>query len=97
MKEMREGCTNCEGPHPSSECDDKPMGGLEKEASYAQGGYREGGYRVNYYGRSSGNWHDRQLRDKNRNSQPRDDKQTTEKNHEESYFARIYGLSKIIE
>ncbi|GJR98620.1 hypothetical protein Tco_0270794 [Tanacetum coccineum] len=56
MKEMRDGCNKCGGPHPSSNCDDKPMGGpKEEEANYASGGYRG-----NYYGRSSSNWRDRQ-------------------------------------
>ncbi|GJU87807.1 hypothetical protein Tco_1295353 [Tanacetum coccineum] len=55
-KEMRDRCNNGGGPHPSSECDDKPMGGpKDEEANYAYGGYRGGGYRGNYYGRSSGN------------------------------------------
>ncbi|GJT01590.1 hypothetical protein Tco_0822759, partial [Tanacetum coccineum] len=31
MKEMREGFNSCGGPHPSSECDDKPMGGPKEE------------------------------------------------------------------
>ncbi|GJU18785.1 reverse transcriptase domain-containing protein [Tanacetum coccineum] len=58
MKEMRDGCNKCGGPHPSSDCDDKPMGGpKEEEANYASGGYR-GGYRGNYYGRNYGNWRD---------------------------------------
>ncbi|GKA12372.1 hypothetical protein Tco_0691918 [Tanacetum coccineum] len=36
MKEMRDGCNKCGGPHPSSDCDDKPMGGpKEEEANYA--------------------------------------------------------------
>ncbi|GJX88753.1 reverse transcriptase domain-containing protein, partial [Tanacetum coccineum] len=72
MKEMRDGCNKCGGPHPSSDCDDKPMGGpKEEEANYASGGYR-GGYRGNYYGQNSGNWRDRQshYRDENRNSNP---------------------------
>ncbi|GKA23188.1 hypothetical protein Tco_0709150 [Tanacetum coccineum] len=44
MKEMRDGCKKCGGPHPSSYCDDKPMGGpKEEEANYAFEGYR-GGY-----------------------------------------------------
>ncbi|GJR92261.1 hypothetical protein Tco_0264435 [Tanacetum coccineum] len=74
MKEMRDGCNSCRGPHPSSECDEKPMGGpKDEEANYAYGGYRGGGYRGNYYGRSSRNWRDRQQRDKNRNSQPQED------------------------
>ncbi|GJR86942.1 reverse transcriptase domain-containing protein [Tanacetum coccineum] len=38
MKEMQEGCNNCGGPHPSSECNDKPMGGPnDEEANYAYG------------------------------------------------------------
>ncbi|GJU67427.1 hypothetical protein Tco_1253686 [Tanacetum coccineum] len=69
IKEMRDGCNSCGGPHPSSECDDKPMGGpKDEEANYAYGGYRGGGHRGNYYGRSSENWRDRQPRDENRNS-----------------------------
>ncbi|GJU23849.1 reverse transcriptase domain-containing protein [Tanacetum coccineum] len=67
MKEMRERCNKCEGPHPLSDCDDKPMGGpKEEEANYASRGYR-GGYRGNYYGRNSSNWHDHH---ENRNSTP---------------------------
>ncbi|GJR31623.1 hypothetical protein Tco_1107855 [Tanacetum coccineum] len=63
MKEMRDGCNKCGGPHPSSDCDDKPMGGpKEEEANYASGGYRG-----NYYGRNSSNWRDRH---ENRNSNP---------------------------
>ncbi|GKE30294.1 hypothetical protein Tco_1445678 [Tanacetum coccineum] len=73
MKEMRDGCNKCRGPHPSSECDEKQMGGPEEEANYVYGGYRGGGYRGNYYGRNSRNWHDRQPRDDNRHSQPRED------------------------
>ncbi|GJY16447.1 hypothetical protein Tco_0386869 [Tanacetum coccineum] len=62
------------GPHPLSECDDKPMGGSkDEEANYAYAGYRGGGYRGNYYSRSSGNWRDRQPRDENQNFQPRED------------------------
>ncbi|GJV79842.1 hypothetical protein Tco_1515712 [Tanacetum coccineum] len=69
MKEMRDKCNSCGGPHPSSEYDDKPMGGpKDEEANYAYGGYQGGGYRGNYYGRSSGNWRDRKLRDENQNS-----------------------------
>ncbi|GJX01783.1 hypothetical protein Tco_0185696 [Tanacetum coccineum] len=46
-------------PHPSSDCDDKPIGGpKEEEVNYALGGYR-GGYQGNYYGRNSSNWSDR--------------------------------------
>ncbi|GKB53089.1 hypothetical protein Tco_0903842, partial [Tanacetum coccineum] len=38
MKEMRDGCNKCGGPHPSLDCDDKPMGGPKKEeANYASG------------------------------------------------------------
>ncbi|GJV90537.1 hypothetical protein Tco_1538350 [Tanacetum coccineum] len=45
MKEMRDGCNSCGGPHPSSECDDKPIGGpKDEEVNYAYGGYRGGGY-----------------------------------------------------
>ncbi|GJV07975.1 hypothetical protein Tco_1345631 [Tanacetum coccineum] len=45
VKEMRDGCNKCGGPHPSSDCDDKPMGGpKEEEENYASGGYRG-----NYY------------------------------------------------
>nr|GEV06493.1 reverse transcriptase domain-containing protein [Tanacetum cinerariifolium] len=51
IKEMRDGCNNCGGPQPSSECDDKPMGGPEEEANYVYGGYRG-----NYYGRNFKNW-----------------------------------------
>ncbi|GJU23846.1 hypothetical protein Tco_1157188 [Tanacetum coccineum] len=59
MKEMRDGCNKCGGPHPSSDCDDKPMGGpKEEEVNYALKGYR-GGYQGNYYGRNSSNWRDR--------------------------------------
>ncbi|GKB37676.1 reverse transcriptase domain-containing protein [Tanacetum coccineum] len=59
MKEMRDGCKKCGGPHPLSDCDDKPMGGpKEEEANYAFGGYR-GGHQGNYYGRNSSNWRDR--------------------------------------
>nr|GEX74867.1 reverse transcriptase domain-containing protein [Tanacetum cinerariifolium] len=55
MKEMTDGCNKCGGPHPSSDCNDKPMGGpKEEEANYASEGYR-GGYQGNYYGRNSSN------------------------------------------
>nr|GFC74105.1 reverse transcriptase domain-containing protein [Tanacetum cinerariifolium] len=70
MKEMRDGCNKYRGHHPSSNCDDKPMGGLkEEEANYASRGYREG-YQGNYYGRNSGNGCDRQshYHDENQNS-----------------------------
>nr|GFA35069.1 reverse transcriptase domain-containing protein [Tanacetum cinerariifolium] len=56
MKEMRDGYNKCEGPHPSSDCDDKPMGGPTKE----EANYASGGYQGNYYGRNSSNWRDRQ-------------------------------------
>ncbi|GKD72593.1 hypothetical protein Tco_1330875 [Tanacetum coccineum] len=52
MKEMRDRCNSCGGPHPSSECDDKPIGGPKEE----EDNYAYGGYRGNYYGRNSGNW-----------------------------------------
>nr|GFB78053.1 reverse transcriptase domain-containing protein [Tanacetum cinerariifolium] len=74
IKEIQDGCNSSGCPHPSSECDVKPMGGpKDEEANYAYEGYRGGGYRGNYYGRSSGNWRDRQPRAKNQNSQPRED------------------------
>nr|GEX93683.1 reverse transcriptase domain-containing protein [Tanacetum cinerariifolium] len=56
MKEMRDGYNKCGGPHPSSDCDDKPMGGPTKE----EANYASGGYQGNYYGRNSSNWRDRQ-------------------------------------
>ncbi|GKB81404.1 reverse transcriptase domain-containing protein [Tanacetum coccineum] len=38
MKKMRDGCNSCEGPHTSSDCDDKPIGGPKnEEANYACG------------------------------------------------------------
>nr|GEZ60639.1 reverse transcriptase domain-containing protein [Tanacetum cinerariifolium] len=38
MKEMRDGCNIYEGHHPSSECDDMPMGGpKDEESNYAYG------------------------------------------------------------
>ncbi|GJR07308.1 hypothetical protein Tco_0530292 [Tanacetum coccineum] len=93
MKEMRYGCNSYGGPHPSSECDDKPMGGpKDEEANYAYGGYRGGGYQGNYYGRSSGTCRDRQPRDKNRNSQPQKDTPsvppTPKKKFDESDFEK---------
>nr|GEU37721.1 reverse transcriptase domain-containing protein [Tanacetum cinerariifolium] len=93
MKEMRDGCNSCGGPYPSSKCDDKPMGGpKDEEANYAYGGYRGGGYRGNYYSRSLGNWCDRQPRDKNQNSHPREDNPsippTPEKKFDESDFEK---------
>ncbi|GJT08143.1 reverse transcriptase domain-containing protein [Tanacetum coccineum] len=47
IKEMRDRCNKCGGPHPSSNCDDKFT--KEEEANYASRGY-QGGYRGNYYG-----------------------------------------------
>ncbi|GJY80373.1 hypothetical protein Tco_0493124 [Tanacetum coccineum] len=70
---MRDGCNSCGGPYPSSECDEKPMGGPKEEANYIHRGYREGGYRGNYYGRNSRNWRDHQSRDDNCHTQPHDD------------------------
>nr|GEY50709.1 reverse transcriptase domain-containing protein [Tanacetum cinerariifolium] len=50
IKEIRDGCKSCGDPHPSLECDDKPMGGpKDEEANYAYGSYRGGGYRGNCY------------------------------------------------
>ncbi|GJV38832.1 reverse transcriptase domain-containing protein [Tanacetum coccineum] len=50
MKEMRDGCNSCGCPHPSLECDNKPVGGpKDEEANYAYRGYQGGGYRGNYY------------------------------------------------
>ncbi|GKC96458.1 reverse transcriptase domain-containing protein [Tanacetum coccineum] len=82
-----------EGPHPSTECDDKLMGGpKDEEANYAYRGYRGGGYQGNYYGRSSENWHDSQPKDDNQNSQPREDNPfippTPEKKFDESDFEK---------
>ncbi|GKA19462.1 hypothetical protein Tco_0699377 [Tanacetum coccineum] len=60
---MRGGCNKYGGPHPSSDCDDKPIRGpKEEEANYASKGYRG-----NYYGQNSSNWRDRH---ENRNSNP---------------------------
>ncbi|GJS42964.1 hypothetical protein Tco_0568007 [Tanacetum coccineum] len=40
IKEMRDGCNSYGGPYPSSECDDKPIGGpKDEEANFAYGGY----------------------------------------------------------
>ncbi|GJX20261.1 hypothetical protein Tco_0222938, partial [Tanacetum coccineum] len=39
MKEMKDGYNKYGGPHPLSDCDDKPMGGpKEEEANYASEG-----------------------------------------------------------
>nr|GEW90089.1 reverse transcriptase domain-containing protein [Tanacetum cinerariifolium] len=65
---MRDGCDKCGGPHPSSDCDDKPIGGpKEEEENYASEGYRG-----NYYGRNFGNWCDHQsyYHDENQNLNP---------------------------
>ncbi|GJX10444.1 hypothetical protein Tco_0200303 [Tanacetum coccineum] len=85
MKEMRDGCNKCGGPHPSSDCDDKPIGGpKEEEANYAFGGYRG-----KYYGRNSSNWRDRQ---ENRNSTPSEENlpipRLPEKKPDESEFEK---------
>ncbi|GJU73126.1 hypothetical protein Tco_1264531 [Tanacetum coccineum] len=45
MKETRDGCNKCGGPHPSSDCDDKPIGGPKEE----EANYTSEGYRGNYY------------------------------------------------
>ncbi|GKC11289.1 hypothetical protein Tco_1008071 [Tanacetum coccineum] len=71
MKEMRDGYNKFGGPHPSSDCDDKPMGGpKEEEANSASGGYRG-----KFYSRNSGIWRDRQshYHDANRNSNPNEE------------------------
>ncbi|GKE90971.1 hypothetical protein Tco_1572066 [Tanacetum coccineum] len=90
MKEMRDGCNRCRGPHLSLDCDDKPLRGpKEEEENYASGGYQG-----NYYGRNSGIWRDRQshYRDENQNSNPIEQGQ---KNHQaaiqdlETKFGRI--------
>nr|GEW96093.1 reverse transcriptase domain-containing protein [Tanacetum cinerariifolium] len=52
MKEMRDGCNKYEGHHPSSDCDDKPMGRPEEEKA----NYAFKGYRGNCYGQNYGNW-----------------------------------------
>ncbi|GJV84115.1 hypothetical protein Tco_1524013 [Tanacetum coccineum] len=84
IKEMRDGCNSYGGPHPSSEGDDKPVGGpKEEEANYAYGGYQGGGYRGNYYGRSFRNWHNRQPREDNSSNPP-----IAEKKFDESDFEK---------
>nr|GEW74138.1 reverse transcriptase domain-containing protein [Tanacetum cinerariifolium] len=41
IKEIQYGCNSYRGPHPSLECDNKPMGGpKDEQANYAYGGYR---------------------------------------------------------
>ncbi|GKA07239.1 reverse transcriptase domain-containing protein [Tanacetum coccineum] len=63
MKEMRDGCNSCGGPHPSSECDDKPMGGpKDEEANYAYGGY-QGNYYVNLNAKTTVIYDDREDED----------------------------------
>ncbi|GKC98535.1 hypothetical protein Tco_1168810, partial [Tanacetum coccineum] len=89
MKEMRDGCNKCGGPHPLLDCDDKPIGGpKEEEANYASGGY-QGGYQGNYYGRNSSNWRDRH---ENRNSTPGEENlpipRLPEKRPDESEFKK---------
>ncbi|GJT94823.1 retrovirus-related pol polyprotein from transposon TNT 1-94 [Tanacetum coccineum] len=42
MKEMQDGCDKFEEPHPSSECDDKPMRGPKEEANYIYKGFKQG-------------------------------------------------------
>ncbi|GJX27333.1 reverse transcriptase domain-containing protein [Tanacetum coccineum] len=91
------GCNNCGVPHPSSECDDKPMGGPEDEVNYVHGGYLVGGYRENYYSKNSRNCHDRQPRDENRHLQLHDDKQTTDKKHKESDFEKTMREFMVIQ
>ncbi|GKD75388.1 reverse transcriptase domain-containing protein, partial [Tanacetum coccineum] len=94
MKEIRDGCKNCGGSHPSSDCDDKPIRGpKEEEENYASGGYR-GGYQGNYYGRNFGIWRDRQshYHDENQNSNPSKENsiilRLPEKKPEESEFKK---------
>ncbi|GKD85975.1 hypothetical protein Tco_1357129 [Tanacetum coccineum] len=77
MKEIQDGCRKFGGPHPSPECDNKPMRGPEEEANYTYRGYRGGGYPGKYYDRNSKNWNDRQPRDDHRYSPPREDDHST--------------------
>nr|GEX53106.1 reverse transcriptase domain-containing protein [Tanacetum cinerariifolium] len=95
MKEIRDGCNKYEGPHPSSDCDDKPMGRPKEEvANYASRGYR-GGYRGNYYGRNPSNWRNHQYyhRDENLNSNPGEENspilRLPKKRLDESEFKKI--------
>ncbi|GKE00735.1 hypothetical protein Tco_1388718 [Tanacetum coccineum] len=87
MKEMRDGCGKCGGPHPSLECNDKPIGGPEEEANYAYGGYRGGGYRGNYCGRNSGNWYDCQPQENHHYSTPHEDDRSTPSTPEKKFKA----------
>ncbi|GKE14147.1 hypothetical protein Tco_1421724 [Tanacetum coccineum] len=85
MKEMRDGCNKCGGPQPSSDCDDRPMGGpKEEEANYASEGNRG-----NYYGQNSRNWRDHH---ENRNSKPSEENppipRLPKKKPDESEFER---------
>ncbi|GJT67576.1 hypothetical protein Tco_1019056 [Tanacetum coccineum] len=89
-----DGCNKYGGPRPSSDCDDKPMGGpKEDEANYVSKGYR-GGYRGNYYGQNSSNLRDRQSyhRDENRNLNPSEENppipRLPEKKPDESEFEK---------
>ncbi|GJU05027.1 hypothetical protein Tco_1121457 [Tanacetum coccineum] len=85
MKEMRDGCNKYRGPHPSSDCNDRPMGGPKEE----EANYESRGYRGNYYGRNSSNWRDRY---ENRNSIPGEENppipRLPEKKPDESEFER---------
>nr|GEV42413.1 reverse transcriptase domain-containing protein [Tanacetum cinerariifolium] len=90
MKEIRDGCNKCRGPHPSSNYDDKPMGEpKEEEENYASGGYRG-----NCYGQNHSNRHDRQYyhRYENQNSNPGEENppipRLTEKGPNESEFEK---------
>nr|GEW70575.1 reverse transcriptase domain-containing protein [Tanacetum cinerariifolium] len=66
MKEMRDGCNKCGGPHPSSDYDDKPMGGPKEE----EANYESGGYRGNYYGRNPSKLARSSILPSRRNSNP---------------------------
>nr|GFB34489.1 reverse transcriptase domain-containing protein [Tanacetum cinerariifolium] len=85
MKEMRDGCNKYGGPHPSSDFEDKTMGGpKEEEVNYASEGYRG-----NYYGRNSSNWRDRL---ENKSSNPSEENppipRLPEKRPDESKFEK---------
>nr|GEX91223.1 reverse transcriptase domain-containing protein [Tanacetum cinerariifolium] len=90
MKEMRDGCNKYRGPHPSSDCDYKPMGGPKEEKE----NYASGGYRGNYYGQNPSNWRDCQYyhQDENRNSNPGEENppisRLLEKRPDESEFEK---------
>ncbi|GKB77867.1 hypothetical protein Tco_0944762 [Tanacetum coccineum] len=96
IKEIRYGCSKCGGPHPSSEYDDKPMGGPEEKAKYAYGGYRGGGYQGNYYSRNSRYWRNRQPQDDHCDSPAHEDDRSTpltpEKKLEETNFEKTMHL-----